>query len=264
MMRTFWVLFGFGSQFLFLFTAWHLFIFLQGSEPFFPVPTLFERAGAGAGPWWVNGLLAAQFGISHSLLLWPRVRERLTHVAPRPLYGCLFCVATCVSLLLIMTLWRPSDLVLWRLDGPAATAVEWAYLLCWGGLFYSLSLTGLGQQTGWTPFWAWLRRREPPPRRFEPRGAYRVLRHPVYLAVLGLVWLTPAVTLDRAILIAVWTGYIFLGSYFKDLRLAAFLGESYRRYQAHVPGYPFVWFGPLGRVAAPDWSTHAPARDNRR
>jgi methanethiol S-methyltransferase len=74
------------------------------------------------------------------------------------------------------------------------------------------------------------------------------MRHPVYLSFLGLIWFAPTVTLDRALLIAVWTVYIFLGSYLKDRRLQYYLGPTYREYQARVPGYPGMIVGPLARV----------------
>jgi methanethiol S-methyltransferase len=144
--------------------------------------------------------------------------------------------------------WRSSPVVLWSLDGWGRTVIEWAFLATWPALIYSLSLTGLGWQTGWTPFWHWLRRQPVPRREFRPRGAYRVLRHPVYLSFLGLVWFTPVMTLDHAVLTGIWTVYIFVGSYLKDRRLVHYLGDTYRAYQARVPGYPLVPFGPLGRL----------------
>ncbi|MEI7781782.1 MAG: hypothetical protein WCJ18_07640, partial [Planctomycetota bacterium] len=45
--------------------------------------------------------------------------------------------------------------------------------------------------------------------------------------------------------------YIFVGSALKDGRLVHFMGDTYRDYQARVPGYPGVGFGPLGRVRPP-------------
>ncbi len=65
-----------------------------------------------------------------------------------------------------------------------------------------------------------------PRREFNPRGAYRVFRHPVYLSFLGLVWFRPDMTLDHAVLTGVWTGYIFYGSTLKDRRLVHYLGTS--------------------------------------
>ncbi|MFM8826653.1 MAG: methyltransferase family protein, partial [Actinomycetota bacterium] len=111
----------------------------------------------------------------------------------------------------------------------------------------SLHLTGLGWQTGLTPWWSWVRGQPTPKRDFVERGAYRVLRHPVYLSFLGLVWGVPVVSLDRGVLIAIWTTYIFIGSMLKDRRLSFFLGDRYRDYQSRVPGDPGMPFGPLAR-----------------
>ena len=90
--------------------------------------------------------------------------------------------------------------------------------------------------------------RQPPRRRFKVKGAYRLMRHPVYLCFLGLIWCTPVVTLDRAVLTGLWTLYVFVGSYLKDRRLEHYLGVVYRQYEEQVPGYLFMWFGRLGRL----------------
>ncbi len=80
-------------------------------------------------------------------------------------------------------------------------------------------------------------------RRFEPRGAYLWLRHPVYLSFLGLIWFVPADDRRSCRAGRDWTVYIFCGSWLKDQRLIHYLGDRYLRYQAEVPGYPGVFFG---------------------
>ena len=97
-----------------------------------------------------------------------------------------------------------------------------------------------------------------------PRGAYHFFRHPVYLSFLGLVWFTPRMTLDHAVLTGIWTVYIFVGSYLKDRRLTYYLGDAYRAYQAKVPGYPLVPFGPLGKVGHGSNPDNTPAVELRR
>jgi protein-S-isoprenylcysteine O-methyltransferase Ste14 len=241
MRRMLGIAFGIGTQSLFAFTVWHLFWFLKGGEP----------APGSRGSLLVDAGLAAQFAVPHSLLLLPSGRDRLTRVIPSAFYGSFCCVVTCACLLLMFGLWQPCSGVVWRFGGSARSAIEVAFVGSWVALFYSLHLTGLGYQTGLTPWWHWLRGKPLGPRRFEPRGAYLWLRHPVYLSFLGLVWFTPVVTLDRAVLIGTWTVYIAIGSYLKDQRLAYYLGDPYRDYQARVWGYPGIWFGPLGRLPAP-------------
>jgi len=237
MSRKLGIAFGLAAHALFAVTVWHLFWFLK------------DGAADGAGALLWDTLLAFQFGAIHSLVLWPPVRRCLAGWFPAELYGCIFCTVTCLSLLLTFACWRSSPVVFWSLVGWSQAVIQAAFVASWIALFYSLGLTGLGNQTGWTPFVYWLRGQPVPPRNFTPRGAYHFFRHPVYLSFLGLVWFTPRMTLDHAVLTGVWTVYILVGSYLKDRRLTYYVGDAYRAYQAKVSGYPLVPFGPLGKVS---------------
>jgi protein-S-isoprenylcysteine O-methyltransferase Ste14 len=65
------------------------------------------------------------------------------------------------------------------------------------------------------------------------------------MSFLGLIWFTPVMTLDHAILTAVWTLYIYAGSYFKDRRLLKFIGEPYYEYGKRIAGLPIIGFRSL-------------------
>ncbi len=223
---------GIGTHLLFAFTVWHLFFFLRDGRP----------APESPGPFVVvDGLLSLAFVIPHSLLLWPPCSQRLKRWIRAEFYGCLYCVVTCVSLLVLFHNWRGASGVVWDLQGTARRFVQGAFVFSWVALFYSLHLTGLGYQTGLTQWWHWVQRRRLPRREFHARGIYRVMRHPVYLSFLGLIWFTPRMSYDHAILTGIWTVYIFLGSYLKDERLEFYLGDSYRQYRQKVPGYFRFW-----------------------
>lgn len=230
------IAFGLLTHALFGLTVWRLFFFLRETSD-----------GAVAGSLLTNALLALLFAIPHSLLLHPTMRARLKWI-PLPFFGCVYTLVTIASLWLIFLGWRRHPLVLWETTGVVNLAMQLGFLGSWVALLYSIRLTGFGWQTGWTPWAAWVRGEPHPPREFRPRGAYRFLRHPVYLSFLGLLWFTPVMTLDRAILVGVWSVYIVIGSVLKDERLAFYLGDVYRAYQTQVPGYPWVGFGPLGRM----------------
>lgn len=238
---------GVATHVLFGFTVWHLFRFLSG-EPSVPSdgPRLLpgEAAARLAG----NAVAALAFALPHSALLHPTTRTWLRGLISPAFYGLFFCVATCLSLLAVIFTWQPSPQLLCEFTGLGRTVVRGAFYASWVALFYSLALTGLGWQTGLTPWLAWVRQQPQPRREFRVHGAYRWLRHPIYLSFLGLIWFNPRLTADRAILLVVWTAYIFVGSWLKDLRLARFVGEPYRDYQRAVPGYPFIPWGPLGRL----------------
>lgn len=229
---------GLATQAFFAVTVWFLFWFLKGD-----VGNDFERGRLG-----LDAVLALQFAVLHSMLLHPRMRQWLRRWIRPEFYGLFFCASTCGSLLLAIGLWQRNTSLQWRLEGPAAAVATGAFFASWAALFYSLWLSGIGYQTGLTPWWHWLRRRPLTRRRFRPRGLYHWFRHPVYLSFLGLLWFTPMVTADRLVLVGVWTAYVAVGSWLKDRRLEHYLGRRYRIYESLVPGYPFVPGGPLGRI----------------
>jgi hypothetical protein len=232
---------------LFLVTVVQLYRFLDGTHGF----------GARGSLWW-DVALAAQFAVLHSWLLLPATRRKLSRFMPAELYGLFFCAVTCISLWAAFVGWRASELVLIQFHGFSARAMQIGFWVSWGALIYSLALSGLGYQTGLTPWWYWMRGVAVPRRQFHERGAYRILRHPIYLSFAGLLWFSPTFTLDRGLLVAMWTGYIAVGSVLKDRRLEFFLGEEYREYARRVSGYPGVIWGPLARWPQPVASFEVP------
>lgn len=238
--RLFGFAFGLGVQALFVVTVVYLYTFLRWG---LAVPD---------DDWMSMDLfLALQFAVPHSVLLHPRFRSLFKRWFPGELHGAFFCLCTCLSLLLLFGGWQSSAGVLWELEGAAATAVVGCFHLSWAALLYSISLTGLGYQTGLTQWVQWYRGTSVGRREFRARSLYRVLRHPAYLSFLGLIWFTPVMTFDHALLTGVWTIYIFIGSILKDERLRYYLGDSYAIYMSQVAGYPGMLSGPLGRRSVP-------------
>jgi methanethiol S-methyltransferase len=243
MMRPFWKAFGLIVHGFFAVTVYYLFWFLRGVDQ--PAPTTTTKALV------IDALVAGQFAIFHSALLLPATRTLLTRSIPAAAYGVCYCAATCVSLLVVIGSWQPCGNPVWNVHGVAELAIRGGWYGSWALLFYSLYFSGYGNQTGWTTWWPWVRGLPVPKRLFQPRAIYWVMRHPVYLSFLGLVWFVPCMTIDRATLTAVWTVYVFVGSYLKDRRMVHYVGLTYQEYQAQVPGYPLMLVGPLGRLSLP-------------
>jgi methanethiol S-methyltransferase len=232
--------FGIATQIFFAVTVYYVFLFLHDGI------TRPRRDWLA-----MDCVLTLQFAVVHSLLLLPRTRSLLSRIIPSQLYGNLFSVATGIGLSLMFIAWRSSPVLIWEATGWKRIAINTGFYASWVSLFYSLKLVGLGYQTGWTQWVYWLRHEALPRREFVDGSIYRWTRHPVYLSFLGLLWFTPRMTADHAVLTGVWTAYIFVGSYLKDRRMVFYLGDTYREYASRVPGYPGMFFGPLARWRSP-------------
>jgi methanethiol S-methyltransferase len=75
----------------------------------------------------------------------------------------------------------------------------------------------------------------PPPLAFVAEGAYRVVRHPLYLFMLVLIWSTPRFSTDQLLFNLLWTLWIVVGTKLEERDLVAEFGDTYRHYQRSVP-----------------------------
>lgn len=66
-------------------------------------------------------------------------------------------------------------------------------------------------------------------------GLYRWVRHPLYTFSLGILWLSPAVSLNSFVVYVSLTLYILAGIYFEERKLLREFGESYARYKTVTP-----------------------------
>ncbi len=69
----------------------------------------------------------------------------------------------------------------------------------------------------------------------QTRGLYALVRHPMYLSSLFLMWLSPVVSLNTLSLFVLMTLYFFIGSVHEERLLAAQFGEPYNEYRKSVP-----------------------------
>jgi len=161
------------------------------------------------------------------------------------------------------TFWflRQPDRELYRVPAPFSWSLYGGQLASLGVVFATLWAVGPTRISRLASFAQFVTGHEPErepeaqgPAR-GPDGALRVVgpfrhtRHPDNLPILGVFWLFPRMTVNRATLAVLGTLYAVLGSLHEDQRLRAAYGAAFTAYQRR---YPFFWprFG--GRGVAGD------------
>lgn len=182
-----------------------------------------------------DALLSLLFFVQHSWMLRKGARARLATVIPPVFQSAVYATASGIALLFVVLLWQPSTVRLFALAPPwrylgHGLALAALALFVWG--FRSLrSFDPLGIR----PLVSHLRSQPAKPCPFAVRGAYRFVRHPLYLAILVLFWSNPDMTADRLLFDGLWTAWMVLGTFLEEADLVADLGDSYRAYQRSVP-----------------------------
>jgi methanethiol S-methyltransferase len=187
------------------------------------------------------------FGVIHSLLAESGVKQafqnRFGAYAYHGFYRLLYNLFTIVTLLPVVFIMLSSPgHIIWQVDGPLAWVLRVIQLIGLIGLSISLLQIDLGQFLGLKQLRAYLRQ-QPLPLPLEPlqtNGLYSLVRHPLYLFSLMLIWPLQTTTESLLAFNIAATLYFVLGSLLEERRLLALFGQDYADYQQRVP-----WLIPL-------------------
>ena len=81
----------------------------------------------------------------------------------------------------------------------------------------------------------YLRGKEYTHKPFGTPGAYKLVRHPLYVGWIVAFWATPVMTYGHLLFSVVATGYIFAAIVVEERDLLKFFGEDYQRYRETTP-----------------------------
>ncbi len=213
---------------------------------------------SGAALWW-NALVSMIFFAQHSGLVRRPVRARLAAVIPARYDGAFYAITSGLALTLVAVLYQrveaPPLFVLvglpkWIVVAADVLAVAW---FAWG-----IVALRTFDPCGIRPIREHLRTGTKASPADEPggamalviRGPYRWVRHPLYSAVIVLLWASPQMTYGRLELAVLWTAWICVGTLLEERDLAAEFGETYRRYRKQVPML-IPWRGPVRASTIP-------------
>lgn len=206
-------------------------------------PVLAPVGLSAAGALWWNAVVSFIFFAQHSIMVRRSVRARLSAVIPARYDGAFYAITSGIALTLVAVLYQPVEAPLFVLLGPYRLIVTAAALLAVAFFAWGICALRTFDPFGLRPIRQHLRQdgntrsaqAQLDAGAFVVRGPYRWVRHPLYSAVIVLLWATPHMSAGRLELAALWTAYIYIGALLEERDLTAAFGERYRQYREHVP-----------------------------
>lgn len=204
--------------------------------------TLGMPAAATAGSPWAAVLadvaLFSVFALHHSVMARTGAKAWLTRRVPRELERSVYVWIASLLFLAVCLLWQPVPGSLWRADERTIWLCRAMQLLGgWltlrsAGMLDALELAGIRQVIG-----------RPRPVRFWAEGPFGLVRHPIYLGWLLIVFGTPEMTMGRLVFAVTSSAYLVLAIPWEERSLVESFGETYRAYQRQVRWrlIPGVW-----------------------
>ncbi len=203
-----------------------------------------------AALWW-NALLSLVFFAQHSVMVRRPVRVRLAALIPARYDGAFYAMTSGITLTLVAVFYQHVGAPLFVLHGVWRLIINTVALLAVASFGWGIIALRTFDPFGLRPIRQHLRGApEAPPEETSSRctglvvrGPYRWIRHPLYSAVIVLLWATPQMSPSRLELAGLWTVYVCVGALLEERDLTAEFGEAYRQYCKRVPML-IPWRGP--------------------
>jgi protein-S-isoprenylcysteine O-methyltransferase Ste14 len=185
-----------------------------------------DRA-AGVGPALIDTLLLTAFAVHHSLFARPQIKEAVSRLVPERLVRSLYVWVASLLLIGVCLWWQPVGGTLYRAEGLLAVPflliqiAGLALIVVAVRAIRALELAGVH-----------------PPRphadELQVRGAYTLVRHPLYLGWILAIGGAGHMTGDRLLFFLVTTLYIVVAIPWEERGLLGEFGAAYERYRAQV------------------------------
>jgi protein-S-isoprenylcysteine O-methyltransferase Ste14 len=188
-----------------------------------------------AGALVVDTLLSIGFFVLHSGMVRRSVRERLSAVVPRHVYGAVYSIVSGFALIVVIVLWQPTQAVIVIIENPFRPILRGCFVAAVLSFVWGVRALRHFDGFGVRPIRARLRGEPVRELPLSIRGPYRLVRHPLYTMVLVMIWSSPDVTLDRMLFNVTWTVWIVLGTILEERDLIEQFGQDYLRYRETVP-----------------------------
>ncbi|HTP26808.1 MAG TPA: isoprenylcysteine carboxylmethyltransferase family protein [Anaeromyxobacteraceae bacterium] len=202
---------------------------------------------------WLDAGLCLIFFLQHSGLVRRSFRRWSTRFIPEDYWGAAYAISSGMALLALVLLWRGVGSFRLALQG----IVRWSFhailvlsllVFAWGAV-----VLGTFDPFGLRSILHRLRGATAKRGALLVRGPYRWIRHPLYGAMILMIWSCPDLTADRLLFNLAFTGWILVGTLLEERDLVADFGAEYRDYQRRVPML-------VPRTLGPRWTESSPHR----
>jgi protein-S-isoprenylcysteine O-methyltransferase Ste14 len=184
-----------------------------------------------------NVILFTVFALHHSVMARAGAKAWIARVVPADLERSVYVWVASLLFLAVCWLWQPLPGTLWHMDGGGFWALTLVQLAGVDLTLRAARIVGVFELAG-------LKAPDSSSAvEFKTAGPFAIVRHPIYLAWVLIVFATPVMTMSRLLFAAVSTAYLIAAIPLEERSLIAAHGQAYRSYQRQMRWrlVPFVW-----------------------
>jgi protein-S-isoprenylcysteine O-methyltransferase Ste14 len=183
-----------------------------------------------------NVVLFTVFALHHSIMARTGAKAWITRQLPPGLERSVYVWVASALFLAVCWMWQPLPGVIWETRGPGLAL----YVVQAFGVALTLAAARI------VGVWELAGVKQPDltrPIEFNADGPFAIVRHPIYLGWVLMVFATPVMTTSRLLFAGVSTLYLIAAIPFEERSLLEAFPEKYGAYQRQMKWrlIPFVW-----------------------
>lgn len=184
-----------------------------------------------------NVLLFTIFALHHSVMARTGAKAWLTRRVPPELERTVYVWIASVLFLAVCWLWQPLPGVIWETSGPLFWLLFAIQMIAIVLILRTAQIVGVWELAGV---------RQPDhtkPLDFKASGPFAIVRHPIYLGWIVMVFATPVMTTSQLLFAVVSSAYLIAAIPWEEASLVETFDEKYRAYQRQMRWrlIPGVW-----------------------
>lgn len=175
--------------------------------------------------------LFAAFAVHHSLFARAPVRAAVARTVSPHLERSVYVWVSAAAFAIVCALWMPFGAPLWQADALRWLQVAGILFTLWAaGALDALALAGIRQLDAPLPASGVERASVS----LKHTGPYGIVRHPIYLGWLLIVWPAPLMTPSHLLFAAISTAYLLVATEYEERSLRQTFGSAYDDYSRKV------------------------------
>lgn len=182
-----------------------------------------------------DSMLCMVFFVQHSTMIRKSFKNRLCKIIPAYYHGAVYSITSGTILLILIVLWQDSHHLLFSLTGELRWILRIIFFLSIGIFVWGCLSLGSFDFFGIQPILTRIQCTKDPDISLVIRGPYRWVRHPLYMAMLLLIWSCPDISIERLLFNTLWTGWIIVATLLEERDLVNEFGAEYIEYKRKVP-----------------------------
>ena len=174
-----------------------------------------------------NVTLFTIFALHHSIMARTGAKRWITRLVPADLERSVYVWIASLLFLVVCLMWRPLPGLVWQIYGPGVML----YIVQGFGIALTLAAARI------VGVWELAGVKQPDltkPVEFKADGPFGIVRHPIYLGWVMMVFATPTMTTSRLLFAVVSTLYLIAAIPLEERLLVEMFGEKYRTYQSQL------------------------------